>query len=760
MSKHYVLINDYNKLNEANNHLSEHSVVAYDTEATGLNVRKDQIIGISFSGKSGVGYYFPIFVWNVTTKTLDFHPFYSKEKVNHLLNQLKTKKLVMHNASYDIRITSNNLQVNLLGSLYADTQLMEHTLNEDGPFALKDIAVRKAIQLELDQQDAANQEQLELKQSIIANGGKWLKTNKEMYKADLVILAKYACADADMTIRIYEDSHKQLELQNLTHLCYYDEVMPLYKYVTIRMESRGIHINLVRLQELYIEITKDIDIMEEAVVESLYDLAEWDKYYSDTLNKDYPINNKGSFAQALCSTYRLDLPINEKGKYSITKKTIEKLEDTKYKQFLITGDPIWLSSYDVKDIQTYLYSKDNDTRYLINIQSKNQLANLIFNYVGMEPLSKTEKGSPQFNDDFIETVEDLWADNLRTYNKLTKIRSTYYERFLELSENGIYYPSFKQHGTTSGRFSSDFQQLPRPKDEDDEVHPLIRKYSDAVRELIIPKEGYVFIDDDYESLEPRCFADDAGDDALIKIFTDNLDMYSVVAIMAENITDASADKKASNFLKKLYPQKRQNAKAYALGIRYGMKSGKLSKSLNIEEEDAQIIIDNYFKAFPNLKAKMDKYLHEAKTTGKVTSKFGRVRHLPRAKEIYSRFGDSILDYKKLGMISKKTGISYADVKNIRREYNNLLNNALNFPIQSAATSIVNRAAIAMTKQFMAEKLDAWVSLQIHDQLVISCNKNCIDRVKKIVQDCMENTNLLAMPLIAKPEVAKNLRDGH
>jgi hypothetical protein len=29
-----------------------------------------------------------------------------------------------------------------------------------------------------------------------------------------------------------------------------------------------------------------------------------------------------------------------------------------------------------------------------------------------------------------------------------------------------------------------------------------------------------------------------------------------------------------------------------------------------------------------------------------------------------------------------------------------------------------------------------------------------------VQDAMENTNKLAMPLIAKPEVAMNLKEGH
>ena len=101
-----------------------------------------------------------------------------------------------------------------------------------------------------------------------------------------------------------------------------------------------------------------------------------------------------------------------------------------------------------------------------------------------------------------------------------------------------------------------------------------------------------------------------------------------------------------------------------------------------------------------------------------------------------------------------------ELKVIRKEYNNLLNNALNFPIQSAATSIVNRAAIAMTKEFIRNKVDAWVSLQIHDQLVTTCRESICEDVKPIVQYSMEATNKLAMPLIAKPETARNLREGH
>jgi len=762
MTKRYVLIDSADALQEAIQHLANHVTFAFDTETTGLNVRKERVIGFSFTGEVGKGYYYPIWVYNKQANTLDNHPFHDEDNLNTILGLLKRSRLVMHNASFDIRIVSNNLKVNLLSSLHADTMLMEHTINEDGPFGLKDICIRRAGELGLDDQDAANQEQLDLQKSVIANGGKWIASNKEMYKADLDILSKYACADVDMTLRLYNYHTIQLANQGISDFFYHDEVMPLYKLVTIRMESRGIHINMVRLNELVERIDKDIEQFENVVIKDICETPEWEAYIVDLLNEEFPISNKGSFAQALCEYHLINLPRTANGKMSLTKKNIDTLPDSVVKDFLLTNISDKLDYSEVRFIQETLCREDNATGQLINIQSKSQLAELVFTYMGLEPLSKTAKGQPQFNETFVESIaaDHKWADSLRVYNKLMKIRSSYYERFLENTEDGIYYPSFKQHGTSSGRYSSDFQQLPRPKDEDSVEHPLVREYSDSVRELVVAPTGFVFIDDDYESLEPRCFADDAGDSALIKIFTDNLDMYSVVAISAENIKDASADKKAPDFLKKKYPLRRQNAKAYALGIRYGMKAFKLSKTLDISLEEAQNIIDNYFKAFPGLEAKMNKYLTEVKTTGKVTSKFGRIRHLPRARDIYKKFGDGILEYNNLRSISTRTYTPIADLKDLRKEYNNLLNNALNFPIQSAATSIVNRAAIAMTKVFLGEKLNAWVSLQIHDQLVITCSEDCIDRVKAIVQNSMEQTNLLAMPLIAKPEVAHNLREGH
>lgn len=754
-TKNYWLVENSADIETVISKLTDRTIVAFDTETSGLNVRKDKIIGYSISVDEGAGYYVPIFSWN--GKELVPHKIAGTKK---LLDILSDKKLVMHNASFDTRITINYAEVDLLSNLHADTMLMMHTLNEEGPFGLKEIAIEKAEQLGMSSEDVANQEQLELQENVIKKGGVWKQKQKDIYMADLLVLAKYACADTDLTLRLYNLFSKELKQQELHNFFYQDEVMPVYKTVTVPMEHNGVYLDMAKLLKYNEEITQTLAELTTKVTEQILNTPEGDDFLMLRCEEEVGRKVSGGFAQAIAEYYDLPLPKNEKGKYSITAKTVKSLAEGPGKEALTNKDTKHIPEIIIKDIQVKKLQKDGE---ILNIGSKNQLGRIVFDILGIEPLGRTPKGSPQFDEDMIEHLADKhnipWAKELRVFNKLTKIKTSYYDRFLEQNEDGIFYPSFKQHGTTSGRYGSDMQQLSRPL-EDDADDLRVVKFVNTLRELIIPKPGYVFIDDDYESLEPRVFCDDANEKDLIEIFELGEDFYSKVAILTEGLEGVSANKKAENYLKTLHPQVRQDAKEYALGIRYGMKEVKLSYVLNIEKEAALEKIEKYFKAFPNLKTAMDNYLEQAKTKGIVRSKYGRIRHLPIAKRIYDRYGDDILDFKKLGQLSKKHYVAYDVLKSVRKEYNNLLNNALNFPIQAAATSIVNRAMAAMTKKFNEQGLDAWVSLQIHDQIVVSSRKDVKDQVAKIVQDCMENTNKLSVKLIAKPEFAMNLREGH
>lgn len=757
--KDYKLITQQN-LSQFISELNSYEIIAYDTETTGLNVRKDKVIGFSVSCVEGSGWYLPLHVWNKETHEL-VPQSWELSIAKDILTRLSLKKLIMHNASFDVRVTANNLGVSLISALHADTQLMKHTLAEEGPFALKDNAVIYAKEIGLDSQDAANQEQLDLEENVKANGGKWLKTNKEMYKADLEVLYKYAIADTDITLRLFNYFETQLIEQNLYELFYEEEVMPLYKLVTIKMEHRGVHLDMPKLQQHLFEIEEELKKSEQAVVNAILATEEGGGFVSDLLAEQFPIKPTGKLVQKFCEQLKLPLPKLASGKYQLNKKTLELVKHDESAYLFLSGginnynDTFW------DDIRLNLLLETQ--QYPINIGSKDQLGTIVFEYMNIEPLTKTPSGKGQFNEDFVEHLAEkygfAWAKELRVFNKLTKIKSSYYDRFMEQQEDGIYYPTYQQHKTTSGRYSGDLQQLPRPMEEGSDDSRILY-FNNTIRALVIPKPGYIYIDDDYASLEPCVFADDAGDQALLDIFIKNEDFYSKVAIMALDLKDVSADKKAKNFLKNINPKLRQDAKAYSLGIRYGAKSGKISQLLNISKEEAQEIIDNYFKAFPLLKNAMDGYLKEAKTKGTVTSKYGRIRHLPEVKELYKKYKDDLFDYRALGRIAYKERMSMDEVKKLKSKYNNLLNNALNFPIQSAANSIIARACIAMSREFLAKGLNAWISAITHDQAIVSCKEEQKEQVSEIVQRCMEKTNTISVPLVAIPQFAYNMKDGH
>jgi DNA polymerase I-like protein with 3'-5' exonuclease and polymerase domains len=640
-----------------------------------------------------------------------------------------------------------------------------HTVNEEGagfgfasPFGLKSIAQSIQKELGLDVTKEANEEQIELKTSIKENGGSITRENYEIFKADINILAKYAAADTDLTLRVYHHFIKELYDQGLEKFFFEDEVMPLYREVTIPMEEVGVRLDIETMKKAEIDITEEMKKRSHSVVLELLQDNRVKLWILNKAKETYPANSKGAFAQMVVEECQLPLPKSEKtGKYNITKSEVARLPESAAKQFLLNGADVLDEDFSNK-ISMKMWKEANDGNFF-NIQSKDQLGEIAFSVLGFKPLSETKKGKPQFDEDMLQVISETyeWAKNLRIYNKLLKIKSTYIDRFLNASENEIYYFYYKQHGTVSGRYGSDAQQLPRPKEEGDD-DPVIIEYTNLVRAFFIPKEGNIFVDCDYESLEPHVFAHVSGDDGLKDIFRNNWDFYSTIAIKTEGLNQYSGDKKADNFLRKHAPKKRNTAKAYALGIPYGMGAYALGKNINVTTKEADKLVKGYLSGFPELDKWMKRSEMEAKTVGYVKTQVGRVRHLPKVKAIYETIGDNLMDWNYKRKLEYEFGKD--KVKNLSRDFINGLNNAKNVQIQGLSASIVNRAAMEINREFKKRGINGWVCAQIHDQIVCEVPKEHADEAAKIVQDKMENTTKLSIALKAPPMIAHNLRDGH
>jgi DNA polymerase-1 len=668
-------------------------MIALDIETNSLNPRTGKIIGFSYSDGAKSRY-----ICHLKWENGELVEVYSKKRCVALLHWLSKQKLILHNASFDLQFIKNYFGVDLLPALHCDTMLLAHFNDENKlSYGLKELGA------ELLGADA-KEEQTILKEHLKSKGA----GPKEFYKADLDIIAKYARKDVDLTMRLYNILTPELKNPDL----FYNEIMEVYKEVVIPMQARGVQFDVSKAFDYLIAINSDIQQIKSDILREI--APHLDKFYAIYYDHNYPLKSRGLVA--------------DKMKLGMTLLEAQKA-----------------------------VAKDRGDEGF-NIQSKHHLSQLFFDIMQLTPLSYTDKKAPQVDEDFLESIkgEYNFAANLILYNKLNKIKSTYYERFLDEHEDGIFYPQYYLHRTVSGRMSGDFQQLPRPLESG---HPLLLKYNNVIREFFIARPGCILVDDDYDSLEPRIFASVAGDQVLIDIFKNGHDFYSTIAIMVEKLENVSADKKAENYLGKVNKDARQKSKAFSLGIAYGLDDYKLHKDLNIPQHEAKKLIEGYFSAFPKLHKWMIETKKSILQSGEISTRFGRTRHQKEVVTLYKKHGDAILNALDLWKKYNEHPIVYTQAKKDYKVVRHAINNAYNHQIQGLAGHILNRAAIAIAKQFKALQLDAYIIGAIHDELIIECIESQKEAVANIVRDCMENTTKIEVSLTATPSFGYSLKEA-
>ena len=190
MDKKYITVTTKETYIDMISHINSHEIIAFDTETSGLNPRKDKIIGFSVSGQEGIGYYMPTILWNgLDIVDAEIEGKSAHDLAKYAINKLIGKKIIAHNFSFDGRFVKNYYGIDLISSLYCDTILLAHTINEEGPgflygksFGLKEIAMSIQSEIGIDLTTSANDEQLKLKASIKSRGGSITQENYEIWK--------------------------------------------------------------------------------------------------------------------------------------------------------------------------------------------------------------------------------------------------------------------------------------------------------------------------------------------------------------------------------------------------------------------------------------------------------------------------------------------------------------------------------------------------------------------------------------------------
>jgi len=248
----------------------------------------------------------------------------------------------------------------------------------------------------------------------------------------------------------------------------------------------------------------------------------------------------------------------------------------------------------------------------LNLNSPKQLREILYEERGLTPLKKTKTGYST-DASTLEKLKDQWPEFLEPlmrYREVEKLRGTYGEGLIaEVAADGRIHATFNQTVARTGRLSSDRPNLHNIPVRSDEGRHF--------RKAFVPATGTQLLVADYNQIELRCIAHLAADPGLIEAFTSEQDIHSATASRVFGVEPEAVTL-----------DQRSKAKMVSYGLAYGMEAYGLGQRLNIPTDEAAVILEAYFEAFPNVKEYMDRTVQEARQRGYTETLFGRRRPIP------------------------------------------------------------------------------------------------------------------------------------
>ena len=366
-------------------------------------------------------------------------------------------------------------------------------------------------------------------------------------------------------------------------------------------------------------------------------------------------------------------------------------------------------SITLKEIESYVRELAENPD--LNLNSRDQLADLLFDKLGLKAGRRTSTGK---RSTAVSALEPLISSHevvpkILTYRELSKLKNTYLDRLPKLihPETGRIHTTFNQALVATGRLSSANPNL--------QNIPVRTEVGRKIRKSFVAASGWKLLVADYSQIELRILAHIADDPALINSFQNGEDIHRRTAAQIYNVESSEVS-----------PSMRRVAKIINFGILYGMSAHRLSRELGINYDRAQSFIDTYFTGYPGVQKYIESTLSFCRDKGYVETLLGRRRHIPDIKS------------------TNRNTREYAE------------RTAYNMPIQGTAADIIKTAMIELAPALIP--LNAHLLLQVHDELIIEAPETNINEVSKQVKATMEHAFQLKVPLVVDVGVSDNWLD--
>ena len=702
--EHSIIVDTVSKLKKLAEKLKHVQEFAFDTETNTLQVAGENkefiCVGISISWGRFNNYYIPMGHRRVE----DYKRNLSIEVVQEYLQPIFNRedvRIIGHNLKYDMHVLKR-IGISIATKDFFDTMLASWLLDENTPNGLKQITSDNLNIPQTHFAEVINNVPAEVKKEFGLKA-----TNKATF--DLTLIdesAFYALDDPFYTYYNYMYLLDELEKDGMDKI-YFKKMIP-FMIVLFNMEERGITVDREALDEMNVNITKDMENL-------LYDMTE-------ILGVEFNPNSNQQL-QAILFGYVKDIKkpdeINPKKGISPIQEIREKYE----------GKKNWTEEKIQKKIAD-LWCKYDETIGEWRVYVENGF--------DFKPTSTTSAGAPSTDSGSLWTLSHKeykvrrkregveFCTLLLEYKRLAKLKSAFIDGLeSQLYDDGKAHCSFNQIGTTSGRISCsspNLQQLPKAHGDEDNY---------AIRKLFIgsidpvTKKRKKIIAVDYSNLEIRCTAHLSGDPLLLDMFAHGKDIHGTTAINMFELTDCD-----DKTVKQKHPDLRQAAKVLNFLLIYGGSASALYDSLKYDRS-APIDLGD--------KEHLAKY-----------KKFGVKNGVDVAQVYIDKYFDSykgvaqmIRENKKF---ARKHGFVYTIIKRKRRlEGINSSDNkirsycerlATNARVQGTASDIVSSAQVRLENDPWFEEHRCYMLVQVHDEVVYECPEEYVEEAKERIMAIM------------------------
>ena len=353
--------------------------------------------------------------------------------------------------------------------------------------------------------------------------------------------------------------------------------------------------------------------------------------------------------------------------------------------------------------------------YEFNINSSQQLGDVLFNELGLPQTKKTKTG---FSTD-ASSLEGLRQvldrggaegvspmsydvlDKVLEYRQLTKIKSTYVDALPALvnPKTGRIHTSYNQTGSATGRVSSN--------DPNVQNIPVRTELGRRVRKAFVAQDApdWSLLAADYSQIELRILAHMSKDPGLLEAFHTGQDIHAATAALVYGVP-----------ISDVVPDMRRIAKIMNFGVIYGLSPFGISQQTGLSPEEGKSFIDAYFGKYPGIRDYIDSVKAQVVKDGYVETLLGRRRYIPEATS--SNF-------------------------HVRGAGERM---AINMPIQGTAADIIKIAMVRIQERLDALRLRSLMTIQVHDELIFEAPRDELEVLKEVVLELMPSAMELAVPL--------------